>query len=106
MVVRCCAPVAAGEEVVINYLGRTALTPLSQRQAELEACYGFRCDCSRCVLVPVCGVSPVGVLCWLLHTASQQYASGDACSVRHNREGGLRQCRPWVAAALVRSTQY
>lgn len=54
MVVRCCAPVAAGEEVVINYLGRTALTPLSQRQTELEACYGFRCDCSRCVLIPVC----------------------------------------------------
>jgi len=47
MVVRCCAPVAAGGEVVINYLGRSALTPLSQRQLELEACYGFKCDCDR-----------------------------------------------------------
>jgi hypothetical protein len=33
--------------VVINYLGRSALTPRSQRQAELEACYGFSCDCKR-----------------------------------------------------------
>lgn len=47
MVVRCCAPVAAGDEVAINYLGRSALTPLSQRRAELEACYGFKCDCKR-----------------------------------------------------------
>jgi hypothetical protein len=47
MVVRCCAPVAVGGEVVINYLGRSALTPRSQRQAELEACYGFNCDCKR-----------------------------------------------------------
>lgn len=49
IVVRCCAPIAAGEELSINYLGRTALTPLAQRQQELEACYGFKCDCRRWV---------------------------------------------------------
>jgi hypothetical protein len=49
MIVRCCAPVAVGEELSINYLGRSSLTPLAQRQEELEACYGFKCNCRRYV---------------------------------------------------------
>lgn len=49
MVVRAAAALPPGTELCINYLGRGALRPLSQRQLELEACYGFKCSCPRCV---------------------------------------------------------
>ncbi|KAF8063744.1 smyd2-b [Scenedesmus sp. PABB004] len=49
MVVRAAAAVAEGEELCINYLGRGALEPLAQRQANLDASYGFTCTCARCV---------------------------------------------------------
>ncbi|KAF6253937.1 hypothetical protein COO60DRAFT_370678 [Scenedesmus sp. NREL 46B-D3] len=48
MVVRAAAALPAGAELCINYLGRGALRPLSQRQLELDACYGFKCNCDRC----------------------------------------------------------
>jgi hypothetical protein len=47
MVVRAAAALPVGAELCINYLGRGALRPLSQRQLELEACYGFKCNCDR-----------------------------------------------------------
>jgi hypothetical protein len=47
MVVRAAGALPAGTELCINYLGRGALRSLSQRQLELEACYGFKCGCDR-----------------------------------------------------------
>lgn len=48
MVVRAVRALPPGTEVTINYLGRGSLRPLSQRQGELEASYGFTCGCDRC----------------------------------------------------------
>jgi hypothetical protein len=50
MVVRAATKVASGAELCLNYLGRGALRPLSQRQIELQASYGFTCACQRCVV--------------------------------------------------------
>ncbi|KAG2497109.1 hypothetical protein HYH03_004700 [Edaphochlamys debaryana] len=48
MVVRAVAPIKAGQEVTICYLGRPQLLPFNRRMALLEEDYGFECDCVRC----------------------------------------------------------
>lgn len=37
-----------GQEVCINYLGRGALRPVAERQADTASGYGFSCACPRC----------------------------------------------------------
>ncbi|KAI8473679.1 MAG: hypothetical protein J3K34DRAFT_498837 [Monoraphidium minutum] len=48
MVVRAARRIPAGQEVVVNYLGRGALAPAEQRRAELASTWGFECGCPRC----------------------------------------------------------
>jgi len=48
MVVRAAAPIPKGGEVLINYLGRGALKPCSERLLDLRDGYGFACGCARC----------------------------------------------------------
>jgi hypothetical protein len=48
LLVRAVREVSPGEEITLNYLGRSALLPMADRQDELEATYGFNCRCPRC----------------------------------------------------------
>eukprot|EP00730_Choanoeca_flexa_P004783 TRINITY_DN117_c0_g1_i2.p1 TRINITY_DN117_c0_g1~~TRINITY_DN117_c0_g1_i2.p1 ORF type:complete len:445 (+),score=51.62 TRINITY_DN117_c0_g1_i2:2-1336(+) len=51
LVVRLVASVSAGEELCISYLDAgQLLLPQDQRQAHLQASYGFTCACARCTL--------------------------------------------------------
>ena len=49
LVVRAAAPIAAGEEVTVSYLGGARLAPVRARRAALRAGYGFHCQCARCL---------------------------------------------------------
>lgn len=48
MLVFAARHVPKGHEVCINYLGRSSLRPVEERQAALSAAYLFACDCTRC----------------------------------------------------------
>lgn len=48
MAVRAAAPLAAGEEVCINYIGGLVAAPLTVRQLALKQSFGFDCGCGRC----------------------------------------------------------
>jgi len=50
MVVRAARSISAGEEVTITYAGAHASSPLPVRRAALQAAFGFRCDCDRCLV--------------------------------------------------------
>ncbi|GLC68802.1 hypothetical protein PLESTF_000738300 [Pleodorina starrii] len=50
LVIRCCAPVPPGGEVVITYAGALGLGPLALRRAMLERNHRFRCTCARCTV--------------------------------------------------------
>jgi len=80
MTVRAAAPIRAGEEVTISYLGRPQLAPVGGRLARLKDDYGFGCSCPRRVppLLPLQRPPPLAAAC---------------------RRPPL--CRPWPLVALA-----
>ncbi|KAG2489187.1 hypothetical protein HYH03_012413 [Edaphochlamys debaryana] len=56
MAVFAARSIPQGSEVLINYLGRSALRPVAERQEALAAGYSFSCDCDRCRAEMLLGV--------------------------------------------------
>ncbi|GFH14221.1 predicted protein [Haematococcus lacustris] len=50
MLVRAAAAIPCGEEVLITYCGSAVGAPVALRRQALQQGWGFRCDCSRCLV--------------------------------------------------------
>jgi len=50
LIVRAARGIPKGIEVTTNYLGIDAFETVSSRQQHLEATFGFKCGCARCVV--------------------------------------------------------
>ncbi|GFH30855.1 predicted protein [Haematococcus lacustris] len=50
MLVRAAAAIPCGEEVLITYCGSAVGAPVGVRRQALQQGWGFRCECSRCLV--------------------------------------------------------